>query len=278
MKRAGLAAVLVAALAAAAPAAVAATFPVSVEFQAFAPTPLDVLPGETVEWTNVSERRHTITADDGAFDSGDVFGGDRFTQTFDAVGAYPYHCRVHAGMTGEVDVRRVTLGVFPTAAIPAGDLVDVDGRTADPAIPVRIERDTGSGFETVATATPAGDGTWRAKVTAERTADYRAAVGSGTSETRRLLVSDRRVLARATPSGVAVTVVPSLPYARVVLLLDLRERFGWWPVLATQLDYVSQAVFHVRGPVHARAVLIDTDGWTALATSQVVTVRRRARR
>ena len=45
---------------------------VNVQFEAFAPTQLDVLPGETVQWTNVSQRTHTVTSDDGSFDSGDA--------------------------------------------------------------------------------------------------------------------------------------------------------------------------------------------------------------
>jgi plastocyanin len=59
---------------------------VSVQFASFSPTPLDVLPGETVVWTNVSERRHTVTSDAGAFASGDLLSGDRFTWTFRAAG------------------------------------------------------------------------------------------------------------------------------------------------------------------------------------------------
>ena len=247
---------------------------VDVQFQAFSPSPLDVLPGETVEWTNISERRHTVTADDESFDSGDLFGGDRFEMTFDAVGAYNYHCRVHPGMVGELDVRRVTLGSLPTELVEAGERVDVDGRTADPSSPVQIERDTGTGFEPVATATPAADGTWRAQVIAERTAEYRATTGMDVSQTRRLLVSDRRVIVRARRGRVSVRVVPPSPYARVVLELRLRDRFGWWPQRLKRLDYLSRASFRVRRSVRARVSLVDRDRWTRLAISPVVQIRR----
>ena len=265
----------VAAAAALGPAAFAqGAVPVNIQFQAFSPSPLDVLPGETVEWTNVSERRHTVTADDGSFDSDDVFGGDTFRVEFTEPGAYPYHCRVHAGMVGEVDVRRVTLGPLPIALVPAGDTVEVDGRTADPSSPVRIERSAGSGFETVATATPAADGTWSAKLVAERTAQYRAAVGSDVSETRRLLVSNRRVIVRARPGRLTVRVVPAAPYGRIALQLHLRERFGWWPQERKRLDYLSRATFRVDRAVRARVALVDRDGWTPLALSPVVRTRR----
>ena len=283
MRRAALAGLAAAGALAVPGAAAAAVVPVNIQFAAFGPSTLDVLPGETVEWDNVSERRHTVNADDGSFASGDLFGGDRFAHEFDAVGVYAYHCTVHPGMVGEVDVRRVTLGPLPVAAIPAGEKVDFTGRTADPGEPVRIERADGAGFTTVAEAAPAADGTWSAAVPATQTGDFRAASANGVSESRRLLVSDRKVLVRATRTGVAVTVTPSLPYGRIVLQQDLRERFGWWPARQGRLDYVSEATFAVRRPARVRVALVDKDGWTPIVTSRVLVLgaarptRQRAR-
>ena len=244
---------------------------VGAQFAAFGPSIVDVLPGETVAWTNVSDRRHTVTSDTGAFDSGDLLPADRFTWQFDEPGAFAYHCTVHEGMVGEVDVRRVILGPLPTAAVPAGDRVEFTGRTAAPSQPVEIQRsDDGTRFTTVATAAAGADGSWSANVTATTTADYRAATGDDASQTRRLLVSDRKVLLRRTRDGVRVTVIPSRPYGRIMLQQDQRERFGWWPIAMTRLDYVSQASLRVTRPGRVRAVLVDKDGWTPLATSRVV--------
>ena len=86
--RLALAGAVAAALALAPATAFAAA--VDVHFQAFAPSELDVLPGETVEWTNISSRPHTVTADDDSFDSGEIHGGDRFAVTFDTVGSHGY--------------------------------------------------------------------------------------------------------------------------------------------------------------------------------------------
>lgn len=265
------------ALGAAAADANHAAEPVNIQFQAFAPDRIDLLPGETVEWTNNSERRHTVTADDGSFDSGDLFGDDRFDHQFGAVGAYQYHCTVHIGMTGEVDVRRVILDPLATAPVPAGQRVEFTGRSADPGAPVGIERDTGAGFRTEATATPGADGRWSASVTAAATGDYRAAAGADTSETRRLLVSDRRIRVRVTRQGIEATVTPPDPNARVVLQLDLRERFGWWPAAHGRLDYLSRADFRVQRPARVRVALVDKDGWTPLATSPVLRLRAHRR-
>jgi len=249
---------------------------VSIEFSDYRPSQLDVLPGETVSWTNVSVRIHTVTSDTGLFDSGEVAEGGHFAFQFADVGTYLYHCIIHPSITGEVDVRRVILGQLPTAVVPAGTQVEFDGRTADAAHPVAIQRKLeGADFTTVGTATPAADGTWKTKLSAEITADYRAVSGSDASQTRRLLVSSRKVLVRATRNGVHVTVAPSAPYARFLVETLSRERFGWYPVASGLADYVSQADVRIKGPARVRIVLVDKDGWTPLATSKVVVVPRR---
>jgi hypothetical protein len=176
-------------------------------------------------------------------------------------------------MTGEVDVRRVTMGTLPPGLVESGERIAVDGRTADPSVPVEVERSTGGEFETVATITPSADGSWAGEIVAEETAEYRARVGADVSDLRRLLVSDRRVIVRARRGRVSVRVVPPNPYGRVMLELRLRERFGWWPQRFKRLDYLSRASFRVSRRVRARVSLVDKDRWTRLAISPVVRVR-----
>jgi plastocyanin len=271
MRRATAAALVALVLLVAAAGAGAATQPVDVQFDAFSPSQLDLLPGETVSWSNVSPRVHTVTSDSGLFDAGELVPGAVFARRFDDPGAFAYHCTIHAGMVGEVDVRRVILGPLPTAVVPAGEHVELSGRAADVTAPVSIQRSLGGGaFATVASALPAPDGNWSTTVTAEETSDFRAASGADMSQTRRLLVSERHVLLRATRRGVTVTVTPDVPYAHVMLQADLRERFGWWPIARTRLDYLSQASFKVRRPARLRALLVAKDGWTPLAMSPVV--------
>jgi len=258
-------------LAAAPAAATAATQDVSVQLAAFAPSQVDALPGETVQWTNVSPRVHTVTSDTGAFGTDELLPGAVFAQRFDLPGAYAYHCTIHPEMTGEIDVRRVILGLLPTAVVAQGTRVEVAGRAADSSATVQLQRSVGGGpFATVASAVPAADGSWQTSITATVSADYRAVLGADVSQTRSLLVSARRVLLRKTRTGVAVTVTPSVPYARVMLQADLHERFGWWPVARARLDYLSRASFRVKRPARVRALLVATDGWTPLATSKVL--------
>ena len=49
---------------------------VSMLTAAFAPTHVDVVAGDTVTWSNDSVRKHTVTAQDGAWTSTEVFTGE----------------------------------------------------------------------------------------------------------------------------------------------------------------------------------------------------------
>jgi plastocyanin len=258
-------------LAAAAPGARAATQPVGIQFAAFGPSLLDALPGDTIAWENLSPRSHTVVSDAGAFASGELTTGDRFSFTPENVGAFAYHCSIHPSMTGEIDVRHVTLGPLPPAALAPGTRVELTGRTDDPSQPVRIERD---GSRAVTTVTPSRGGDWRAAIRATQSADYRAVTGAGESETRRLLVNRRVVHVRATRTGIAVRVTPSDPGGRILLQVRRRERFGWWPLARKRLDFLSEAVFRVPGGGRVRALLVDRDDWTPLATSRVTVLSR----
>jgi plastocyanin len=253
----------------------AATAEVNILFSDYRPSQLDVLPGETVTWTNVSLRTHTVTSDSDLFDSGEVAGGETFARRFDTVGTYPYHCIIHPSITGEVDVRRVTLDSLPPAALPVGKPVEFSGRAADPRTEVGIQRLVGSTWSTVASVTPSADGSWKTALKVESTGDYRAISGEEVSEIRRLLVSAWKVMARPTKVGLNVTVTPSAPYARFLVEVQLHERFGWWPDARGRLDYVSSAEVHVKRPARVRVALVDKDGWTPLATSRVITLRSR---
>jgi plastocyanin len=258
------------------PSSVGAASPeVSILFSDYRPSKLDVLPGETVKWTNVSLRTHTVTSDTGLFDSGEVAGDETFARHFDTVGKYPYHCIIHPSITGEIDVRRVTLDSLPPAALPIGKPVELSGRTADTGKAVEIQRLSGSAWSTVAIVSPAADGSWKTTLKAESTGDYRATSDGNVSETRRLLVSVWKIKLEPTKAGVDVSVTPSAPYTRFLVELQLRERFGWWPAATGKLDYVSSAEVRVKRPARVRIVLVDKDGWTPLATSRVLTLRSR---
>ena len=71
---------------------------------AFGPAELQIAAGTTVTWTNQDAASHTVTADDGSFDSGNLTTGQTFSQTFDTPGTYTYHCNIHPSMTATIVV------------------------------------------------------------------------------------------------------------------------------------------------------------------------------
>jgi plastocyanin len=85
---------------------------------AFQPGSLEVPAGTTVTWTNSGAAPHTVTADDGAFDSDRLAPGASFSQTFETAGTFTYHCEIHPQMTGTVVVTEA--GGAPAAASDQG--------------------------------------------------------------------------------------------------------------------------------------------------------------
>jgi plastocyanin len=82
---------------------------VQVVDNAFQPKQVEMDAGGTVVWQQTGELPHTVTADDGSFDSGEMGQGDTFSHTFPAPGTYPYYCEFHGapggqGMSGVVVV------------------------------------------------------------------------------------------------------------------------------------------------------------------------------
>lgn len=74
---------------------------------AFEPSEIRIRPGETVRWVNEDPVVHTVTADDGAFDSGPIQPGEGYSRRFDEPGEYPYHCTPHPFMKAVVIVEPV---------------------------------------------------------------------------------------------------------------------------------------------------------------------------
>ncbi len=71
---------------------------------AFSASTVTVAVGDTVTWTNTDDSPHTVTAADGAFDSGNMEAGQVFSFTFSEPGTYRYVCAYHSEMTATVVV------------------------------------------------------------------------------------------------------------------------------------------------------------------------------
>jgi len=70
----------------------------------FEPAATTTAPAQTVRWFNDDTAPHTVSAIDGSWDSGDLAPGGSFERRFDTQGTYPYVCRYHPWMTGEIQV------------------------------------------------------------------------------------------------------------------------------------------------------------------------------
>jgi plastocyanin len=73
---------------------------------AFLPSRIEVAAGATVTWTNNDPLAHTVSADDGSWDSGTIEPGKTFSRTFTQPGEYAVHCTPHPFMKAVIVVRQ----------------------------------------------------------------------------------------------------------------------------------------------------------------------------
>jgi plastocyanin len=85
--------------------AAAASNSVFIQNFSFHPAKLTVAPGTRLTITNRDNTEHTMSASNGAFDTGPIEGGKSVTVTVKKAGTYPYICKIHTTMKGTVVVR-----------------------------------------------------------------------------------------------------------------------------------------------------------------------------
>ena len=77
---------------------------VKLEKQTFVPEKIDVAVGTKITWTNSDTIPHSVTSNDGKFDSGAILPGKTFQWTATDAGTITYHCIFHPSMTATVVV------------------------------------------------------------------------------------------------------------------------------------------------------------------------------
>lgn len=82
------------------------TVRVSIKSIAYGRERLQVGPGTVVVWLNEDPLVHTVTADDGRFDSGEIQPGASWAYTFAEPGAFAVHCAPHPFMRATIVVRQ----------------------------------------------------------------------------------------------------------------------------------------------------------------------------
>ena len=244
----------------------------------FSPDALPVLVGETVAWANHDRMTHTVTADNGEFDSDRLEPGAHFASTFVQAGVYRYHCRIHRFMHGEIDVYAVAL-IGPDRSVRLGSTVTLSGLVPGDIRSVGLEQQQADGsYEAVASASPAADGSFSFPITVSGPSLFRARAGDRLSDpvavrpqpqvTMRL----RRVGGRAT---VAIAAEPDQAGAPIAVERYIQERYWWMPIRRAKLGADGRVTLKV--PVKARGVhlrvhlLRGTRGWGD-ATSAAITL------
>jgi LPXTG-motif cell wall-anchored protein len=109
---------------------------VSVKDFQFDPKEITINVGDTITWKNDGANPHTVTADDGSFDSGNLDAGGSFSHTFDKAGTIPYYCKLHGakggpGMAGTITVSEAAAAPAPAAAAPSGSVEASDQPIVD---------------------------------------------------------------------------------------------------------------------------------------------------
>jgi plastocyanin len=130
----GVVAVVWVLMGASAGSAAPATHQIKIVDFSFSPSALSVQPGDTVVWTNHGTVDHTVTADNGSFNSGSLSPGQSFSHTFNSAGVVAYHCQFHGaaggiGMSGRITVNSApaattvptTIAAAPPTTHPAAD-------------------------------------------------------------------------------------------------------------------------------------------------------------
>ncbi len=138
----------------AAGAAGAGTVQVLAKDVKFAPLQVEVTAGTTVVWVNKDPMAHTVTADDGSYDSGLFDQGESWSHRYDEPGVYHYYCTPHSSkgsdgaMKGMVGTVVVKAGAVNTAQQSSAQASPPPAKTPDTleigadasAVPAPIQR------------------------------------------------------------------------------------------------------------------------------------------
>ena len=96
----------------------AAEHTVDIAASVFTPGTLTVTAGDTVTWRNSDDAPHTVTDENGAFDSGNMDTEATFSFTFTEPGTYTYRCDYHSEMQAAIVVQAANEAVPAASASP----------------------------------------------------------------------------------------------------------------------------------------------------------------
>ena len=77
---------------------------VSIKDFAFDPSAISAKVGQVIAFSNTGTVQHTATVDDGSCSTPKIDAGSVDGLAFSVAGSYPFHCAIHAQMTGTITV------------------------------------------------------------------------------------------------------------------------------------------------------------------------------
>jgi plastocyanin len=239
---------------------------VAIPGKTFAPSVIQVLVGDTVAWQNGDVTNHTVTADDGAFDSGFLAPGTTYSISFPRTGRFDYHCTIHKYMTGTVVVVAVSLQ-GPGEPVASGGRVVLRGLA-----PSGVSSVTVTGGGNVKRAVPAADGSFSVKALVRKPEVFIAHVKKLSSTPVQVFVAPR-VRVRRTGGTLVAAASPPRPGARSALQLYDREHFTWHTISRARLDGHSRVSFTLPAGRTGRFRVVvrgGRGGWADGASDAVV--------
>lgn len=192
-------------------AASAATVGVTVADNTFTPGSVTVTAGDTVVWTDSGARPHTVTADDGSFDSGTLSTGATFSRTFDTPGTIPYFCKIHGAAGG--------IGMSGTIVVLAAQVTTTTAATTTSSTPATT---TTAAPPTTSAGSPAGTAANGTTTTTTRP----TAVLSATEERPPAAAQPARLARTGTPTGAVAAIGLALVLSGAVVRRVLRRGAG----------------------------------------------------
>lgn len=260
------------------PASEAAPLAVRITDAAVSPARAVLLPGTRVTWRNTGRNRHTVTADDGSFESGSLAPGNGFTITAPAAaGEYGYFCRFHAFIRGTLVVSLVSLET--PRPVLAGQRAALTGAAPGaPGTPVTIQRRVPGAWEPIAAATTGADGAFAAATPPLRgRAALRAVVGDAVSPSVRAEVRPHLRVARS-GGAVRVAAMPAPVGARARLDRLNLDTYRWGTVRRAVVGAAGTVRFTLGAAGVYRVRIGPGSGLSAATTAPVLHRPSRFRR
>ena len=86
------------------PPSVPVVYNVSIKNFAFDVATLNIRKGDTVMWKNYDSMAHTVTSTTLGPNSVNIGKNETYSFTFTTTGVFPYHCKLHPSMKGQITV------------------------------------------------------------------------------------------------------------------------------------------------------------------------------